>query len=215
MSTEPGLRERKKERTRQLIAEAAAGMFAERGFDNVTVAEIAQAVDLSVATVFNYFRTKEDLVFSGMADFEAALIAAVRDRPPGPSLLDALTDFVVHPVGLLADDGPDAVDRLAVAARVIADSAALRARETQLFDEHTDALADIVATETGASADDIRPWVAANAVIGLYRALKSAVHREVLAGKRCPTLRESVLHQGNQALALLRHGLAGYLADNS
>lgn len=211
MRTEPGLRERKKQRTRQLITDAAAGLFAAHGFENVTVADVAHAVDLSVATVFNYFRTKEDLVFGGMAEFEGALLRALRDRPPGTALLDALADFVAHPLGLVAADDPDAIDKLAAAARLTANSAALRAREAQLFDDHTGTLAELVAAETGAAPDDIRPWVAANAIIGLYRALKDYIHREVLAGTRGPDLRAAVIERSDQALTLLRHGLADYL----
>ena len=65
MSTETGLRERKKRQTRQLLADTARRLFSERGFEQVSVAEIARAADVSAATVFNYFPTKEDLVFSG------------------------------------------------------------------------------------------------------------------------------------------------------
>ncbi len=77
MEGELGLRERKKLRTRQLIAETARRMFTERGFDAVPVAAVARAAEVSEATVFNYFPTKEDLVFHGMETFETGLLAAV------------------------------------------------------------------------------------------------------------------------------------------
>ena len=67
MATETGLRERKKQQTRQLLAETARRLFAERGFENVSIVEIARAADVSEATVFNYFPTKEDLVCAARA----------------------------------------------------------------------------------------------------------------------------------------------------
>ena len=83
--TEPGLRERKKQQTQQLILDTATRLFDQRGFDGVTVAEIARAAELSEMTVFNYFPTKEDLVFGRMEFFEERLVAAVEQRDPGES----------------------------------------------------------------------------------------------------------------------------------
>src|SRR5881398_1947441 len=95
MSQEPGLRERKKQRTREQIAETARRLFVERGFDRVTVAEIARAADVSEATVFNYFPTKEDLVYWRLETFEEELLEAVRGREPGESFLAAFGRFVL------------------------------------------------------------------------------------------------------------------------
>ena len=80
-----GLRERKKQQTRQQIYEAARKLFETRGFDRVSVAEVARAADVSEVTVFNYFPTKEDLLYGGMEFFEEQLIEAVRIRPKGES----------------------------------------------------------------------------------------------------------------------------------
>src|SRR6266536_5632612 len=99
---ELGLRERKKQRTRQLIADTAMRLFRERGFDGVTVAEIARAAEVAEATVFNYFPTKEDLVYGRMEAFEEELLRAVRERAPGESVLAAFGRFALVPRGLLA-----------------------------------------------------------------------------------------------------------------
>ena len=78
-----GLRELKKEKTRQLIADTAWRLFADRGFDLVTVAEIAREAQVAEATVFNYFGSKEDLFYSRLDAFGARLTDAVAGRPPG------------------------------------------------------------------------------------------------------------------------------------
>src|SRR5919107_343331 len=97
-----GLRERKKLATRQLIAETARRLFGERGFERVTVAEIAREADVSEKTVFNYFATKEDLVYWQLEAFEAQILCAISDRGPGESALDAFGRFVLAQRGLRA-----------------------------------------------------------------------------------------------------------------
>ncbi|MER6799893.1 TetR/AcrR family transcriptional regulator, partial [Amycolatopsis mediterranei] len=78
---DPGLRERKKQATRLLISNVATGLFAERGFEEVTVAEIAEAAGVSKMTVFNYFPRKEDLFLDRHADRLAELTSVLRSRP--------------------------------------------------------------------------------------------------------------------------------------
>src|SRR5947209_19040784 len=101
---EIGLRERKKQQTRELIAEAARHLFADRGFDQVTVAEVARAANVSEVTVFNYFPTKEDLLYGGMQFFEESLLDAVRTRAPGESVLEAFRRPVLAGFPVLADE---------------------------------------------------------------------------------------------------------------
>src|SRR6478735_3819299 len=83
-----GLRERKKRAAREGIAATARRLFAERGFDAVTVAEIAAAANVSEKTVFNHYATKEDLVFAGGEARLAQLLADIAQRPPGTAVLD-------------------------------------------------------------------------------------------------------------------------------
>jgi AcrR family transcriptional regulator len=210
MAPEPGLRERKKQQTREAIAAAAFDLFAERGFDAVAVSEVARRAGVSEATVFNYFRTKEDLVYSRLEDFEAAMLRAVRERGPGQSVLAAFRAFLLTPGGLLAAADPEAGRRLATITRIITGSRALRSRERQIQDGYTDALARHIAAETSAGPDDIRPWVVANALTGVHRAILDQVRARVLAGDGGPRLARRVGAQAERAFDLLASGLADY-----
>jgi AcrR family transcriptional regulator len=209
-TSQPGLRERKKQQTRELIAETARRLFAERGFEAVTVAEIARAADVAETTVFNYFPTKEDLVYWRMESFEAALLDAIREREPGESVLAAFARFVLVQRGLLAEPDPEARERLAALTRMIAGSPALLAREQQVYARYTASLAALIAQETGAVADAMEPWVAANALMGVHRGLVDYARRRIIAGARNPRLAREVRAQGERALALLERGLGDY-----
>src|SRR5947208_785770 len=145
----PGLRERKKQQTREQIADTARRLFVERGFDQVTVAEVAREADVSEKTVFNYFPTKEDLFYWRLEEFEEELLGAIRDREPGESFLAAFGRFVLQQRGMLAADDPDTIEYLAGITRLISESPALLAREAQVFDRYTSSLASLMAAETG------------------------------------------------------------------
>jgi len=210
MSQELGLRERKKQRTRELIAATAQDLFIERGFEAVPVAEIARAAEVSEATVFNYFPTKEDLLYSRLEAFEEELLTAVRERKRGESVLAAFGRFLSEPRGLLASDDPEVVEELAAIVRVIAESPSLLAREQQIYLRYTASLAAVLAQESGADADDVRPWIVADTLIGIHQALVDYSRRQILAGMRNPELRRRVRRQTRSALNLLAKGLADY-----
>src|SRR5207248_11061318 len=158
MSQALGLGERKKRQTRQLIADAARRLFAERGFEAVPVAEIARAADVSEATVFNYFPTKEDLFYSRLEAFEEELLSSIRDRAPGESVLSAFGRFLTTPRGLLGSPDPEQVEHLAAITRVIVESPSLLARERQIYARYTEGLAALLVAETGVNPTDIEPW---------------------------------------------------------
>jgi AcrR family transcriptional regulator len=205
-----GLRERKKEQTRQLIAETARRLFGERGFERVTVAEIARAAEVSEQTVFNYFPTKEDLVYWRLQSFEDELLGTIRDREPGEPALAAFRRFLLAQRGLLGKQDPQAREELAALTRMITESPALLAREREIFERYTDSLAELLARETGAAPDDVEPRVVANALMGVHRALVDFTRRRIVAGERNPRLHRQVRAQGRRALARLERGLEGY-----
>jgi AcrR family transcriptional regulator len=210
MSQELGLRERKKQRTRELIAATAQRLFIERGFEAVPVAEVARAAEVSEATVFNYFPTKEDLLYSRLEAFEEELLSAVRERQPGESVLAAFGRFMSAPRGLLASEDPDVVEQLAAIVRVIAESPSLLAREQQIYARYTGSLAAVLAEDTAARADDVRPWIVADTLIGVHQALVDYSRDQILAGTRNPELVRRVRRQTRRALDLLAKGLADY-----
>jgi AcrR family transcriptional regulator len=208
MST--GLRERKKEQTRQAILEAALRLFAERGFDGVTVSEIAGAANVSVATLFNYFPTKEDLVYARMETFEADLITAIREREPGETVLAAFSRFILDIGGLLASKDAEASERLAAIARIVTASPALLAREREISAHYTQSLAALIAEETEAPADDLTPSVAANALMGVHRAMLDQVRSRLLTRTPNKRLARDIHSAAAQALQRLERGLGDY-----
>jgi AcrR family transcriptional regulator len=208
MST--GLRERKKEQTRQAIRAAALRLFAERGFDEVTVAEIASAANVSVATLFNYFPTKEDLVYARMETFEADLITAIREREPGETVLAAFSRFILNIGGLLASKDAEASERLAAIARIVTASPALLAREREISAHYTQSLAALIAEETEAAADDLTPSVAANALMGVHRAMLAQVRSRLLTRTPNQRLARDIHSRAAQALLRLERGLGDY-----
>src|SRR4249919_2033703 len=96
--TAPGLRERKKARTRQAIADAAARLFAQRGYEQVAVADVARAAEVSEQTVYNYYQTKEQLVTDRDQLIQEELSRLIRTRAPGTTPAAAIRGFVLDTV---------------------------------------------------------------------------------------------------------------------
>jgi AcrR family transcriptional regulator len=203
-----GLRERKKQQTRKLIYETAARLFAEHGFDAVTVAEIAREAEVSEVTVFNYFPTKDDLFFGGMEFFEDKLIDAVRSRAPGVSVLAAFREPVLDGLARLETD--ETALLIAKSAALINASPSLQVRERELVARYTEVLARLIADEGNAEADDVEASGIAAALMGSQRALVAYVRTRVLAGERGPALVEQARSQATRVFARLDRGLASY-----
>jgi AcrR family transcriptional regulator len=208
VAIQTGLRERKKQQTKQAIFDAARRLFAERGFDEVTVAEIASAADVSEVTVFNYFPSKEDLFYGGMQFFEEQLLEAVRTRPRGESAIKALRRRLLE-----SSDGLRTKERIAAivkAAEMVSASPSLVAREREIVERYTRRLAELLAAETKTGSDDVEAMAAAAALIGAHRVIVEDVRRRVLAGRRGAALVEDARSQIRRAFGRLERGLGDY-----
>ena len=205
MTQQVGLREQKKIDTRRRIQDVALTLFAGRGFDGVTVTEVAREAGVSPATVFNYFPTKEDLVLHGMAEYGERLIATLRDRAPGTSVLGAFRAHLLEPRGLLADDDPRATAGLVRVRKIIAASPALRARELLIAEATATDLAELLAED---SPGAIRARALATAAVGITQAMTLEVHRLAATGLTGAAIATIVLPEGAAAVDVLIRGLA-------
>ncbi|MFG1700963.1 TetR/AcrR family transcriptional regulator [Nonomuraea sp. NPDC049309] len=197
-----GLRELKKQRTRAAIADAALELFLARGFDEVKVAEVARAAGVSEATVFNYFRTKEDLVFERLDRFWTRLIDAIEHRPGGQGIVDAAETFLLsqEPTSL----SPEHEERLAAISRMIAASPALLARERASYDHAALALTEVIARTTTLGEDAA---AAAHLILAVHKSLVAYTREQVLAGATGQALAHRVAARTRSGYALLRRGL--------
>ena len=153
MTEATGRRERKKAQTRQALADAALDLFLERGYDQVGVKDVADAADVSVTTLFKHFPGKEALVFDQDDDLEAALVAAVRERPPGRSVPEALREHLLLGQTRFAVHSAD--PRFAAFLRMVQDTPALRDYAHRMWTRHEAALAAAIAEAAGAPRDDV------------------------------------------------------------
>jgi AcrR family transcriptional regulator len=194
-----GLRETKKLQTRQAIAAAGMRLFVTRGFDHVTVGEIAREAGVSDKTVFNYFPTKEDVFFDEVPQRLQALVQAVRERGPGKSLVAAIHDLQAAQCRRFAS--PEFVHF----ARVIDESQALQAKEMEVMARFTDVLAGAIRDELGTHEADAQ--VAANLLMSIHWQLFRNARTQALAGRSGPAAARRLRTGLDRAYRLLEHGL--------
>lgn len=207
MQNTPGLRERKKQQTRLAISDVATRLFIERGFDNVTVAEVAEAADVSVNTIFNYFSTKEELFFDRGDEVKEEPARMVRARRPGEPVADALyrqyREAAAHTPGLFARNIKGFV-------ATIDASPALRLRERLLLEQGEQRLVEALAAETGAKPDDPAPRVVAALITGLEWMLIQEFRTRLLRGESEATIRAALRRTAARAFKVLRDGMGDY-----
>ncbi|MFG2616897.1 TetR family transcriptional regulator [Streptomyces sp. NPDC048507] len=209
MTERPGLRERKKQRTRQAICDTALRLFLSRGFDEVSIVEIAEAAEISKRTLFTYFPTKEDLVLERFADHEDESARVVRARPAGTSPLAALHAHELDglarrdPVTGLTSD-PEAL----AFARLLATTPSLGDRLLRYAGRSTDALA---AALEEAGADGLTARLAAAQIITVQRTLARHNGAEVQAGRPADEVYPEAVAATDRAFRLLGTGLADAL----
>ncbi len=202
-----GLRARKKRLAREAIAATARRLFAERGFDAVTVAEIAAAADVSEKTVFNHFPTKEDLAFAGREEGIAQLVAAIAGRAGTDSVLDvfrALTATVIDDFVARGDE-----DLLAVA-KILRGSRTLQERLTVGWEAGAAAITAAIAETSGAADGDLVPAIVARTLWWTHRSIFLAALQGLLAEEDREQLVARLRVAAERAYDQLAAGLGEY-----
>jgi AcrR family transcriptional regulator len=189
--TTPGLRERKKRQTRAHIADTATALFFERGFDAVSVAEVAEAAGVSKMTVFNYFPRKEDLFLDRLPELGELITGAVSgSATPAAALRDLVLRLVDerHPLAGVHD-------QMTVFWRVVLASPALRARVREALEETEALIAGLFA-----AAGQSEPAMTAALMLAAARVCYVGAARRMLAGESIETFRAE--HRARMAAAL-------------
>jgi AcrR family transcriptional regulator len=205
-----GIRQDKARQTRRMIEDCAVTLFAEYGYDDVSMAEIAQCAEVAPATVFNHFATKDALIFSGLERFESGLLDAIGQRDAHESIPQAFRAYVLALHGSLASDDPDATRRLHTIGQIIEASPTLLNAEQQIYGRYTDRLAALIAAVPTQPCDDLQAWVIANALMGVHRCLVRYVRTALLGGAAPARVHRDVRRMASVAFAQLDRGLAGY-----
>lgn len=206
-----GLRERKKRATRELISNVATGLFIQRGFEEVTVAEIAEAAGVSKMTVFNYFPRKEDLFLDRHADRLAELTDVVRSRPDGVSPVAALR---THQHALLASGHPlsGAITGGPGFWWVLTSSPALMARWYEQEREIASAIAEVLVGETG---EVFRSRMVAGLLTTAITTVFSHAMGRIVAGEDAEVVRREQVAVIDQAFDLVERGVGDFPASSS
>ncbi|MER6784331.1 TetR family transcriptional regulator [Streptomyces sp. NPDC000658] len=162
----PGLRERKKQQTRERVRREAYRLFTERGYEATTVDQIAEAAEISPSTFFRYFPTKEDVVIQD--EYDPALAEAIRSRPADEPIVDAILNSLKGPLGqMLLQDR----DELLLRTRLTLNDPALRARNAVEQQRSEAAISAVIAQRTGRDAADLEVKCAAAAIIAVFTTL--------------------------------------------
>jgi AcrR family transcriptional regulator len=189
---EGGLRERKKQRTRDQIIEAALKLFRERGYHATTVADIAAGADIAPRTFFAYFPSKEAVVFHDFEPIFASVKATVELRPEGESTIDALRRWLDGSLPAKRHESGEAELRKCL----IKDEPALAAQSRHLLARFEDVLRDGVARDLGDAPDSLRPKLVAAAATAAINAIEDS-----------GTDKAKSMEMLDQALVFLRAGV--------
>ena len=208
-----GLRERKRLRTHRTISETAIALFLQRGYDQVSITEIAAAAEVSRRTLFAYFPSKDDLVLHRIADHQDEAARVVRERAPGQAPLDALHR---HLRSALARRDPitGLCDNPEVVAfhQLIINTPALASALSRYQARSEKALA--AALRDATPANDPQPEqlarLAAAQIIAIHNTLGRANQERIAAGATADTIAPDALAEADRAHQLLRSGLQPY-----
>jgi AcrR family transcriptional regulator len=203
--TKLGLRERKKQQTRETIARMALELFAERGYDETTLAEIAEAADVSPRTIFGYFQSKEDILFCEEPAFFDDLKRRLSDRPAGTTTIDVLRELLSS----LEPPDEQAKLRKQIVARDPSLYTKMRARHAQL----EPLLAESIAKDLGAGPDDVRPPLIAASMTAAFTTASDRFFEAQSGGE--PISHEQAMRSLDQVLEFLRGGFEALQRDQA
>jgi AcrR family transcriptional regulator len=167
-----GLRERKKQRTREHIVEAAMRLFAERGYHATTIADIAAAADVAPRTFFAYFPSKEAVVFHNVDRDLDSLASALRDRVPGETAFDALRRWI----DAMFEQWMAEEDEASLRKRLCREEEALANFEVGIMARIQELLHEAIANDLGQPRDALRPRLVTAAAIAALTSLEGTLH---------------------------------------
>jgi AcrR family transcriptional regulator len=202
-----GRRARKKRAARAAIAGTARRLFAERGFDAVTVADVAAAADVAVTTIFNYFPTKEDLAFAGREEGIELIVTDIRERSPGASVLDVFRGLTATLIDDFVAGGDE--DLLAVA-KIIRGSPTLQERLTVGWESGAAAITAAIAETTGDVEDGLVPGIVARTLWWTHRSIFVRALHGLLAEEDRDQLVRRLRIDADRAYDQLARGLGDY-----
>jgi AcrR family transcriptional regulator len=202
-TTKLGLRERKKQQTRERIASVALELFAERGYDETTLADIADAADVSPRTIFAYYESKEDILFCEEAGFLDRLREMLEQRPPGTTTFDAIRGFFA------SIEPPD--DQAKLRKQVVSDTPALQMRLGAQHARLEPMLVEAIARDLGTDPDDTRPLLIAASMTAAFMAVRDRLF-EAHAGRE-PVSHEQAFEILDQVLEFTQAGVEALRRD--
>jgi AcrR family transcriptional regulator len=201
-----GLRERKAAGTRVAISRVAIGLFCERGFDAVTMSEIAEAAEVGRATLFAYYPTKEALVLGRVRDDDPC--RAVASRAPGVTLVEALR---AHFRQMAAHFGPAEAEGTKRIMALILSTPVLLAGLSRIFDGQRDELAALLRAEDPSDRSGLRAQVVAAQTMGVILALESRFYEQLVADEPAAAASRRFADEAEVAFGLLEAGVGhGY-----
>ena len=202
-ATKLGLRERKKQQTREKITRVALELFAERGYDETTLADIAEAAEVAPRTIFAYFDGKDDILLCQENGFLDSLKRRLEERPPGTTTVDAISEF------LSRMEAPDEWSLLRKKVMTATPSLQMKMRGQQA--ELEPMLAESVAKDLGAEPGDIRPLLIAASITAAFMSARDKMFEAEAAGE--PMSHEQGMAILDEVLEFLRGGLQAVQRD--
>jgi AcrR family transcriptional regulator len=204
MDPEVGLRERKKQRTRETIERVALDLFVERGYHATTLADIAEAADVSTRTIFSYFPSKEDILFCEFPAMKEAFGRALADRPTGQDALEAVRNFIVS-----RPHDERKADLHACQRQILEADETLRSHMAARLGQLEELVAAAIAEDIGAGPDDLRPHVVAASLMAAFQLLLARKGEP----KSTPPSPDDVARAVDPVITFLRGGLAALKRD--